>query len=297
MDSQSPADRAKAGRDRLRAEKQQQERERKATQKAIAASLKRLRLNGDGHAAEPPPKPKAEPKGKAPDGEQKNKPASSTPSQATALAGLAMGEDVELFRTPGGDAYADIRIDGHRETWLVRSKGFKFWLRGEHFKRTRSAAGNEAMTSALDIIEAQAQFNGSVREGYLRVAERDGRIYINLADTRWRAIEIDTTGWRVIDEPPVRFVRKYGMLALPEPVRGGKVADLRKHIRVSDEGFALCVAGGDARARPLPGYRARGRARHGQVHHAEDAAQLGGPEHSTAAGDAGEHARQSTSPQ
>jgi hypothetical protein len=34
----------------------------------------------------------------------------------------------ELFHTPDGETWADINIHGHRETWLLRSKGFKRWL-------------------------------------------------------------------------------------------------------------------------------------------------------------------------
>src|SRR5262249_31429676 len=107
-----------------------------------------------------PAKPEAKPNGKA----KAEKPAKASKpkgSQATALADIAMGDNVELFRTPEGDAYADIHIDGHRETWKVNSKGFRYWLRGAHFKMTGTAVGNDATAAALDIIEAEAQFGGT----------------------------------------------------------------------------------------------------------------------------------------
>jgi hypothetical protein len=125
-------------------------------------------------------------------------------SQATMLAAIAMGDDVELFRTPEGDAYADIRIDGHRETWKVNSKGSSIGCAAPT-SRGRALQWNDATASALDIVEAQAQFGGTVREVHLRVAEHDGRIYINLANAKWQAVEIAPGAWRVIDEPPVRF--------------------------------------------------------------------------------------------
>jgi hypothetical protein len=59
----------------------------------------------------------------------------------------------------------------------------------------------------------------------------------------WRAIEIDTAGWRVIDKPPVRFRRAAGMRPLPMPVRGGSVDTLRSFLNVqSDNDFVLAVA-------------------------------------------------------
>jgi putative DNA primase/helicase len=46
--------------------------------------------------------------------------------QAAILVGLA--QVAELFHTPERKAYADIKNDGHRETWAVRSRDFKLWL-------------------------------------------------------------------------------------------------------------------------------------------------------------------------
>jgi hypothetical protein len=56
-------------------------------------------------------------------------------------------------------------------------------------------------------------------------------------------VEIDTTGWRVIDNPPVRFRRAARMKALPMPVPGGSVETLRSFLNVqSDADFVLVVA-------------------------------------------------------
>ena len=35
----------------------------------------------------------------------------------------------ELFHTATGTAFADIIIEGHRETWPIRGKRFRSWLR------------------------------------------------------------------------------------------------------------------------------------------------------------------------
>lgn len=176
------------------------------------------------------------------------------PSQATVLADIAGGEKVELFRTPDGVPYADLYISGHRETWPVRSKAFKWWLRGVYYERTRSAPNSEAMTTALDLIEARAHFGGIVRPVYLRVAEYEGCIYVNLCDTAWRAVEISHGSWCVVDEPPVRFCRRSGMLELPEPVRGGKLDELDKHLRMGASGYVLTKAWLLAALRPRGPY-------------------------------------------
>ena len=121
----------------------------------------------------------------------------------------------ELFHTAGGVAYADLITDGHRETWPIRSKRFRTWLRRCHYKATGAAAGAAAIGSALDLLEARAQFDAPERVVSIRVAEHAGRIYLDLADEHWRAVEIAPDGWRVLECPPVRFRRSPGMLPLP----------------------------------------------------------------------------------
>ena len=71
----------------------------------------------------------------------------------------------------------------------------------------------------------------------------DGKLYLDLGDEKWRAVEIDTTGWCVIDKPPLRFRRASGMKPLAMPVRGGSVNTLRSFLNVrADTDFVLVVA-------------------------------------------------------
>src|SRR5262245_29836883 len=65
---------------------------------------------------------------------------------------------------------------------------------------------------------------------------------IDLGTDDWRAIEIDEDGWRVIEDPPVRFRRPAGMRALPAPTRGGDISKLRRLVNVKDHAdFVLLV--------------------------------------------------------
>ena len=136
------------------------------------------------------------------------------PSQADILVALA--EAAELFHTPDEVAYADIEINGHRETWPVQSRGFRRWLKRRYFEEQESAPNGEAVATALGVIEAKAQHDTPVREVFVRVGELDGKIYLDLCDAEWRAVEIDKTGWRVVDRPDVRFRRTPDMRPLPD---------------------------------------------------------------------------------
>ena len=163
------------------------------------------------------------------------------PKQADLLIELA--QRATLFHDEEETAYADIDMDGHRETWLVRSSGFSRWLRWSYYKEYSGAPNAEAMTAALSVLEAKAVFEGQKEGVAVRVGHGDEKLYLDLCDDKWRAVEIDTTGWRVIDSPPIRFIRSRGMKALPIPQKGGNIEALRCLINVkADQDFTLVVA-------------------------------------------------------
>ena len=209
--------------------------------------------------------------------EQSGKAQQKKEKAADILIRLASGAE-ELFHAPDGTGFATIRVGDHIETWPVRSKGFKRWLAREFFAETASAPNSDAIQSALNVIEARAHFNGRQRPVHVRVGAFDGRLYLDLADARWRAVEINPNGWRIVDQAPVAFRRAGGMLPLPEPTRGGSVNELRKFLNVrmpkdedrsenKDRDFILSVAFilAALRERPISGFMSRWRARFGQI--------------------------------
>jgi len=166
--------------------------------------------------------------------------AAPEPTQADILVDLAAG--AELFHSPDGTALADLTVDDHRETWPVRTKGFKRWLARQYFEQTGGAPSSEALQAALNVIESRAFFDAPELPVFVRVGGLDDKLYLDLGDEAWRAVEIDATGWRIVDEPPVRFRRAAGMKPLPVPAPGGSVETLRSFLNVqSDSDFVLVV--------------------------------------------------------
>ena len=147
----------------------------------------------------------------------------------------------------GDEAYAEIEVKikntGHCETWPVRSRGFRQWLQLRYFKEHGGAPNNEALQSARDTIEARARFEGPERKVYRRVATgENGSLYLDLCDPAWRAIEVDAKGWRIVDRPPVPFIRSRTMRELPAP-EDGDIDDLRQLLNLATvEDFTLAVA-------------------------------------------------------
>ena len=180
-------------------------------------------------------------------------------SSSTSTAGdsqtaqlIALAEAAELFHTREGACYADVLINGHRETWPLTSKGsggFALWLRHQFYQATAGAPNSQALTAAVNTLAAKARYDGPVNEVYVRIAAVDGRVYLDLCDEDWRVVEIDDNGWGVVTEAPVRFLRRRGMLPLPIPekhtaaTRRKAIDKLYGYVNVaSDADFALLIS-------------------------------------------------------
>src|SRR5262245_7988508 len=169
---------------------------------------------------------------------------------------LGMMDLAEVFLANDRETvYATVTVSGHRETYPVRSNPFRRWLRLQFYAIEHKPPGGQAQEEALGVIEAQAQSEGTVQPVYVRVAEADGDIWIDIGDANWRAIHISPVGWRVVDSSPVKFRRAKGMLPLPCPVTGGSLAELEPFLNSGDaEASSLLVAWLIAAFRPRGPY-------------------------------------------
>ena len=126
---------------------------------------------------------------------------------------MRIAEACELSHTPKSqneEAFATIIVDGHRETWAVKSRGFRSWLEAKFYRESGKAPSSNAVNDALSVIEGQARFEGEEHEVAIRLAEHDGTIYLDLCDEEWRAVEVTRDGWWTVpsEEVPVRFIRR-----------------------------------------------------------------------------------------
>lgn len=175
------------------------------------------------------------------------------PSQATVLSEIAEAH-ADLWHDPDGEAWATIDVAGHREHHRVRTRPFKTWLRRRYYELNHKAPGSQGVQDAVENLCGTAVFNGAEHPVHVRVAARDGAIYLDLADPDWRAIRVTAAGWDIVDRPPVAFRRRAGMQALPEPQRDGRLDEVRRFLNIADEDWPLVAGWLAAAATPFGPY-------------------------------------------
>ena len=108
-------------------------------------------------------------------------------------------------------------MKGHKEHLATESRTFRRLLQHRYWVATKQRLSRNALDEVLDTLAARARFEGPEHQVFLRVAHAGDKVYVNLCNDNWEAVEISKEGFRVIRNPPVYFVRRPGMLSLPHP--------------------------------------------------------------------------------
>lgn len=155
---------------------------------------------------------------------------------------IALTDTCEFWHDAYRTAYATFGVNAHHEHWAVRSREFRMWLSGIYYKTYIEGLGGQVLEDGIRILEARAVNDGPECEPFLRVGRAGGKLYLDLCDQHWSAVEIGPSGWQSIAAPPVKFLRSASSRRLPEPEAGGMIEELRRFINVSDDDFVLVVA-------------------------------------------------------
>lgn len=165
-------------------------------------------------------------------------------SVAGRLVELAHASGIELFHDESDTAYAGIRVNDHTEVHPLESDGFMRWLELQYYRADGKAANRDAAAAAVNLLGAEAKYDGPEHAVHLRTAPNPGGgIVLDLGDDAWRAVVVTAGGWEVVEAPPVRFRRGRAMRPLPAPERGGRFDELRRFVRVkTDDDWLLAAA-------------------------------------------------------
>jgi hypothetical protein len=156
----------------------------------------------------------------------------------------------KLFKTPAGDGYATIKVNGREEHHLVESRAMEDWLTYEFMEQVDRAPSSESLSQIVSTIKARARFSRVEIPVGIRVAPdlvvRDPLApvyYLDLNNEKGQAIRISAAGWSIVDDPLVKFRRPKGMGRLPVPERGGSLEILREFVNIEDNDWILFIGG------------------------------------------------------
>lgn len=161
-------------------------------------------------------------------------------SQTDMLVNFA-GVHFDLLHDKNGDVYARDKHTG--EVRRLGGRQFKDRLIAGFYKQKAVAVRDQSLREALGTLQALGRYNGEPQAVHVRCAAHGGNYYLDLCEPgNSRAIELAAGYWRIVDTPPVLFVRGEAMQPLPTPVKGGSLAKLWDTANVPENLRILVVA-------------------------------------------------------
>ncbi len=163
---------------------------------------------------------------------------SSKDSLADKLVEEVENSDALLFHDDFGDSYVAIHGNG-KLVFKLPSKGFQRWLARHVWDELRKAPPREAIKTAIRVLEGKALFDGPCCELHVRLTQFEDAIWYDLGNGT--AIQIDTSGWRIIDEPPILFKSFPHQVSQVLPTKNGSLERLCDFFNLEDEKDRLLI--------------------------------------------------------
>ena len=165
--------------------------------------------------------------------------------EAEKILELLKKKNVKLIQS-GTLFYIRFDLDNKRVTLELDGRDFKDRLIGMYHAENDAMVSDYAIGKVKQILRAKALAENSLEDVHVRIAGKNGKIYIDLVDADWRVVEIDCNGWRILDRSPVPFIRTGNMLTLPDPDPNAQIQDineLRTLINCTDDHIWTMIVG------------------------------------------------------
>lgn len=158
------------------------------------------------------------------------------------------GSEIELFSsdvTGRRQGYLSRVVDGVRVTYSLDSEQAQHIVRAISADEFKQAIPAQSVRDVIGTLEMEASRSKLRRAVGLRVLEFEGTTLLDLCDDEGKLVRIASDGWKIISaaDVDVRFLRCAGMQALPVPVRGGSLDELRKLLNIKSKDDWLLLVG------------------------------------------------------
>ena len=163
-----------------------------------------------------------------------------SPSVADELIFLAKIK-YQIIRTLEND-YLAVPLDGPKiiKPLLGMGNTLADDLMRDYRLAKKKLPSERAVKDAIRVLISEASAKNPVR-AYIRIAQLNGEIFVDLGDETGQAVQISQGTWRIIDNPPVIFRRTALTAPFPRPKMGGDFSKLFSIINVPKEQEGLIL--------------------------------------------------------
>lgn len=154
---------------------------------------------------------------------------------------LAIAQENEMCHTTERIPVIVMDAGGKRRTVILPDKEFEALLAKRLYDRTGMISKGAWIKDAMRVVEALC-FEGPCRSISTRIGFLDKVIYIDLGDDTLQVVKVTAEGWSIEPTCPILFNRSPNVSPMPQPVRGGTLAELRPLLNICDDDWPIVVA-------------------------------------------------------
>ena len=164
------------------------------------------------------------------------------PSDTTLIVEMLQDAALTIFHSPEGEAYIVLRDRAPFVAWGLRGEDIANLAGSMFYEQEGRVPSGQSVGGAVRELMAEALRSGSEHRVFVRVAEVNGVVYLDLANASNEVGMVVPGAWDLTRDPDIYFRRPKGQLALPTPVRGGHLRQLRPFVNFSSpDEFNLMV--------------------------------------------------------
>lgn len=152
-------------------------------------------------------------------------------SLANKLLDGILDSNLVFFHDQYKEGFVSFTGDG-REVLKLRSKAFRQWIAKFAWDEYEKIPPSETISGIIQTLEGIARFDGTLYELSVRIASYDKAIWYDLGKS---VVRIDSSGWKVIDSPPILFKRFPHQVNQVIPMVNGDVKVLNRFINLQNE--------------------------------------------------------------
>jgi hypothetical protein len=173
-------------------------------------------------------------------GQQDDDSSDKGPTQSEILAAYAQ-DRYTLHRDADDQPYALPRDGAQIARYLRGGRSLRGELAATYLRERGRPPSSSALADALGAIEGLA-LTADACDTYIRAAQIDDVVYLDLGREDGAAVRIDATGWDVVAAPPLVWHRTSHTGLLPDPERGGTLDGLWQLARAPEPLQPLAAA-------------------------------------------------------
>ncbi|MFL6363632.1 MAG: bifunctional DNA primase/polymerase, partial [Nitrososphaeraceae archaeon] len=144
-------------------------------------------------------------------------------SESQILLELAHANVSRFFKDQYGIAYALIVLTkGRRELIALESGKFRRFLAKLFYDNNKGIARTEHINNAIQILQANIEYDGQTIPLYVRVAWKEDAICYDLTDEKWRYVHKTKDGWSIKDDDTSILFARHNQVAQVLPDRNYK---------------------------------------------------------------------------